>query len=716
MMKKYLLIILILTLLAANLAAASFIEFETTLSHSKNGLLRGEKSVVFSLYKGTETSPAVWSETQTVTFIDGKLSVQLGNAAENQLLPSYLESDSVWIGIQVDNEEVKLPLSYVPFAIKAKSADIANSIDWTNVQNKPSITSPLQVRNNTITLIDGTEANQVLKWTGSTWEVSTLSDITQGQKGDKGDTGTTGATAPQGLQGDQGIQGLQGLKGDTGERGLQGIPGTTAEKGDKGDKGDTGAQGSTGTNGTNGIAGATGPKGDQGLKGDTGLTGTTGAKGDAGAQGVKGDTGSTGAKGDTGTAGTNGTNGLNGADGATGVKGDIGSTGAKGDQGIQGLIGNTGANGTNGTNGATWLSGNTTPNNNDGTNGDFYLDTVTHKVYKKAAGAWAETTDLWGTTDATPLIFKANNLNALKIIPATDVSQAPNIIMGFGNNSITGLRGSTIGGGGSNNNLNSITGEYATISGGKKNVSFDFGAISGGVSNNVRASYGSIGGGRSNSIIGDYGTVPGGDSNIANSYAFSAGQNAEAPHTNAFVWSDGSAKTISPTTKTFTARADNGFVLTADSAQTYDPTKTVYIDAEGRLGIGMIPNATHALSVNGTAANTAGGVWATLSDRRLKKSIKPIENPLDTLLKLNGVTYEWKDPKAHGNLTGPQMGFIAQEVEEVLPQWVLNDGEHKMIQTIGIDALIIESIKALQQENKQLKDRIEALEKSNNSR
>lgn len=42
---------------------------------------------------------------------------------------------------------------------------------------------------------------------------------------------------------------------------------------------------------------------------------------------------------------------------------------------------------------------------------------------------------------------------------------------------------------------------------------------------------------------------------------------------------------------------------------------------------------------------------------------------------LRGVTFEWIEPQKHGNRTGPRMGMIAQEVEQVFPDWVTTDHE-----------------------------------------
>ena len=57
--------------------------------------------------------------------------------------------------------------------------------------------------------------------------------------------------------------------------------------------------------------------------------------------------------------------------------------------GEDGKDGTDGVDGTNGTNGSNWLYGNTAPAAADGIDGDFWLDTVTLKMYKKTSGAWS---------------------------------------------------------------------------------------------------------------------------------------------------------------------------------------------------------------------------------------------------------------------------------------------------------------------------------------
>lgn len=136
----------------------------------------------------------------------------------------------------------------------------------------------------------------------------------------------------------------------------------------------------------------------------------------------------------------------------------------------------------------------------------------------------------------------------------------------------------------------------------------------------------------------------------------------------------------------------------------------IYNTNTGNVGIGT-GSPGWLLHVNGDAAKPGGGPWTDSSDIRLKKNIKPLKGVLEKILKLRSVTFEWKEPKEHGNLTGIQMGMIGQEVEKVFPQWVGTDKNgYKSITFRGFEALTVEAIRELKAENDALKQRIEALE------
>jgi hypothetical protein len=69
---------------------------------------------------------------------------------------------------------------------------------------------------------------------------------------------------------------------------------------------------------------------------------------------------------------------------------------------------------------------------------------------------------------------------------------------------------------------------------------------------------------------------------------------------------------------------------------------------------------------------------------------------LQKLLKLQGVTFEWKDPVATGGIAGKQMGLVAQEVQKVFPEWVGTGGDGNLfVQPVGLEAVMIEAIKEL---------------------
>jgi hypothetical protein len=92
----------------------------------------------------------------------------------------------------------------------------------------------------------------------------------------------------------------------------------------------------------------------------------------------------------------------------------------------------------------------------------------------------------------------------------------------------------------------------------------------------------------------------------------------------------------------------------------------------------------------------------TPSDARLKRDIVPLTGALDRLLQLRGVTFAW-DATVAPDVTPaaddePQIGFIAQEVEQVFPQWVRNNGDgYKHLSIRGFEALAIEALRELRE-------------------
>ena len=86
----------------------------------------------------------------------------------------------------------------------------------------------------------------------------------------------------------------------------------------------------------------------------------------------------------------------------------------------------------------------------------------------------------------------------------------------------------------------------------------------------------------------------------------------------------------------------------------------------------------------------------------MKDNLKVIENPLDKVSKLSGYEFDWNDKQE--TYQGHDVGVVAQEVEEVMPE-VVEDREdgYKAVKYEKLVPLLIESIKELKAEIEELK-------------
>ena len=101
----------------------------------------------------------------------------------------------------------------------------------------------------------------------------------------------------------------------------------------------------------------------------------------------------------------------------------------------------------------------------------------------------------------------------------------------------------------------------------------------------------------------------------------------------------------------------------------------------------------------GTLSST---IVTSTSDEKLKENIVTISNPIDTIKKLRGVEYNWKD---NGNKS---MGVIAQEVEKVLPYLVSENENGKTVMYQNMVGLLIEAIKEQQKQIDELRGKLDA--------
>ncbi|MCH8330421.1 MAG: tail fiber domain-containing protein [Bacteroidetes bacterium] len=122
----------------------------------------------------------------------------------------------------------------------------------------------------------------------------------------------------------------------------------------------------------------------------------------------------------------------------------------------------------------------------------------------------------------------------------------------------------------------------------------------------------------------------------------------------------------------------------------------VRIKKNGKFGIGTA-HPQQKLHVIGNIY--ASGTITQLSDRNFKGEIKTLNNSLENILQLRGVNYYMKAnefPEFEFS-TRKQIGFIAQEVEEILPELVItHEDGYKSLDYMKITPILVEAIKEQQ--------------------
>ena len=134
----------------------------------------------------------------------------------------------------------------------------------------------------------------------------------------------------------------------------------------------------------------------------------------------------------------------------------------------------------------------------------------------------------------------------------------------------------------------------------------------------------------------------------------------------------------------------------------YDMDKAA-VGLNTNLSITGITTAPH---LRGTNSNFSGVCTAanfnSTSDISVKDNIQKIEDPLDKIIKIDGVTFVWKETQK------PSAGVVAQNLETVLPHLVSED-EIKSVNYNGLIGYLIEAVKDQQQQIDQLKSDLESL-------
>lgn len=225
------------------------------------------------------------------------------------------------------------------------------------------------------------------------------------------------------------------------------------------------------------------------------------------------------------------------------------------------------------------------------------------------------------------------------------------------------------------------------------------------------------------------GNVSSGNILFITSDPLSSGSTAQPTSTKAVITSTGrfGVGTTSPIATlavmgTSSAPTINPFVVASSSG-----TQLLTVLANGNVGIGTSsPSAPLEVRGSGTGATIAkftdnnstgctlatGGTISCSSDARLKKNIGDINYGLNAVMSLRPVEYNWN---YEDDLVAKSLGFIAQEVEQVVPKLVNQDstGQYQL-NTTGVIPILTKAIQQQQETINQLQQTINNLQNSGN--
>jgi hypothetical protein len=176
----------------------------------------------------------------------------------------------------------------------------------------------------------------------------------------------------------------------------------------------------------------------------------------------------------------------------------------------------------------------------------------------------------------------------------------------------------------------------------------------------------------------------------------------------------------------------NGNSITSSGASTLASLSDVSLSSLVN-GQSLLYNSTSSKWVNGTPADFSTSSFATTgsntfignqiitgsisatsdvtafstSDKQLKDNITLIPNSLEKITKIGGYTFNWNNKQNIYEVGSHDIGVIAQEIEEILPEIVTTrDNGYKAVKYEKIIPLLIEAIKELKAEVDDLKSRI----------
>jgi hypothetical protein len=545
-----------------------------------------------------------------------------------------------------------------------------------------------------------------------------------GAAGPKGDTGETGPAGADGAQGPAGADGVVGPKGDTGDTGPAGADGAQGPAGPAGadstvpgPKGDTGPAGADGAAGPQGIQGEVGPAGPAGADGAQGPAGPAGA--DSTVPGPQGPAGADGAAGPQGIQGEVGAQGPAGADGAVGPQGPAGADGAPGAQGIQGEVGPAGPAGADST-----VPGPAGPQGEIGPEGP-----PTGALVEEAPPT-ADPKALWFDSDAGRMYLKYVNPDAREVWVEANVSGAATPDL----SNYVQKSGDTMTGALTVPNF-AYTG---TLTGGTGIIDIGSGQI-------YKAANGYIGIGTKTPVAQVNIQAPAYTSGVTKTLfssvewgaikaeAFACGIDGTTITGKAGEILEGGVLKAAGIIGYYQPSNPSPLAKTAVYGRSYDPNFLAgsFVGKVGVEGNIEMPGPDSGIRYRGVGvtqpdlmSNVIAIGWTgsaiqfrvdsslmpggTLSDSRIKTNVSPASGLLEKVLQLNPVFYSYSATRAKSIASvvldsSDHLGFIAQEVELLIPEAVTHADPEDADSLRGLDAIpLISALVAAMKEQQAL--------------
>ena len=137
-------------------------------------------------------------------------------------------------------------------------------------------------------------------------------------------------------------------------------------------------------------------------------------------------------------------------------------------------------------------------------------------------------------------------------------------------------------------------------------------------------------------------------------------------------------------------------------------TLVTNLNADLLDGENLVDNASTANTVVGrdASANVIANDFNSTSDIKLKTNIKTLPNSLDKVLQMRGVEFDRIDIEGKH-----QIGFIAQEIEKIVPELVSENQGTKSVAYGNITAILVEAIKEQQTQINNLRIELNELKK-----